>query len=90
MSVRAYRVTKIEYEHPDSFNLWHDDELMGFLDKNDCLGSLNSNSWGILEIPTEVLQEAIDTVHMPEETKNSLRKDIAACLQQGYVTYYCF
>lgn len=90
MSVRAYRVTKIEYGHPDSFNLWHDDELMDFLDKNDCLSSLNSNSWGILEIPTEVLQEAIDTVNMPEETKTSLRKDIASCLQQGYVTYYCF
>ena len=90
MSVRAYRVTKIEYDHPNSFNLWHDEELMEFLDKNDCLSSLNSNSSGILEIPTEVLQEAIDKVNMPEETKANLCKDIASCSQQGYVTYYCF
>lgn len=90
MSVRAYRVTKIEHEHPNSFNLWHDEELMEFLDKNDCLSSLNSNSSGILEIPTEVMQEAIDKVNMPEETKANLRKDIASCSPQGYVTYYCF
>ena len=90
MSVRAYRITKIEYETPDSFNLWHDDELMEFLEKNDYLSALNLDSCGILEIPIEALQEAVDTVSMPEETKANLRKDIELCSEKGCVTYYCF
>jgi hypothetical protein len=90
MSVRAYRITTIEYAHPDSFNLWHDAELVEFLEKNDYLSALNLDSCGICEIPTELLQEAVDTVNLSPETKANLLKDIQLCSEQGYVTYYCF
>lgn len=89
MSVRAYRIEKIEYAHPDSFNLWHDTEFMEFLEKNDYLSQLNFDGCGILELPVEALQEAIDTVNIPEETKVKLRQDIEAS-PDSYVLYYCF
>ena len=91
MSVRAYRVNKIEHEEVNTFNLWHDDKLMDFLD-NECdfYSGLTQGGSGLVELPIEALQEALEKVEMDEELREAIRKDIEACQVDGYVTYYCF
>ena len=90
MSIRAYRVKKIEHEQSDSFNLWHDEGLVEFLEKEGCLSQLNDDLCGLVEVPIDVLKEALQKVNMSEETKASISKDIETCQDAGGVTYYCF
>ncbi len=90
MSVRAYRVNKIDHEECDSFNLWHDDKLMEFLDNEyGFYERLNGDGGGIAELPIEALREALEKVEMDKELKEAIQKDIEACEADGYVTYYC-
>ena len=90
MSVRAYRVTKIEHEIDNTFNLWHDDKLMDFLDSEyGFYESLSDNGVGFVKLPIEALQEALKKVEMDKELKEAIQKDIEAC-RDGYVTYYCY
>ena len=84
MSVRAYRVTKIQHERDSTFNLWHDDKLMDFL--NTEYGFYE----GLVELSIEALQEALEKVEMDKELKEAIQKDIEACRDDGYVTYYCY
>ena len=91
MSVRAYRLTKIDHEQESTFNLWHDDKLMDFLDKEyGFYEGLTSGGTGFVELPIEALQEALEKVEMDEELKEAIQKDIEACRDNSYVIYYCF
>lgn len=91
MSVRAYRVKKIEHEEGDTFNLWHDDKLVDFLDSEcDFFAGLTNDGTGLVEVPIEALQEALQKVEMDKELKEAIQRDIEACRDDGYVTYYCF
>ena len=91
MSVRAYRVNKIEHEQGDTFNLWHDDKLVDFLDSEcDFFAGLTNEGTGLVEVPVEALQKAVEKLEMDEELREAIRKDIEACQADGYVTYYCF
>ncbi|MCD6390913.1 MAG: hypothetical protein J7L92_02810 [Dehalococcoidia bacterium] len=83
MSVRAYRVIKIEHAQPNTFNLWHDDKLVEFLDKEYGFFEGLNESGGLTEVPIEALKRAL---------KEALTKDIEACCKEGeeYVQYYCF
>ena len=33
MSVRAYRINKIDFDKSETFNLWHDEKLVKFFDE---------------------------------------------------------
>jgi len=91
MSVRAYRVNKIDHEEVDTFNLWHDDKLMDFLDREyGFYEGLTSDGTGLVELPIEALQEALEKVEMDNELKEAIQKDIEACRKDGHVTYYCY
>ena len=91
MSVRAYRVIKVEHEPVDTFNLWHDDKLMDFLDREyGFYEGLTSDGKGLVELQIEALQEALEKVEMDNELKEAIRKDIEACRDDGYITYYCY
>ena len=96
MSVRAYRVNKIDYESGESFNVTHDTELTDWLD-NNTMGfwdRLNEDCAGELEFSLEELEEAVN--HFTEldkvELVAELVKDIAWAKSKGddYITYYCF
>jgi len=52
MSVRAYRVNKLEWENRATFNLWHDKEIIEWLENNTSFyDGLNSDcSSGITEL----------------------------------------
>ena len=91
MSVRAYRVNKIEHEESDTFNLWHDDKLIDFLD-SECgfFAGLTNQGTGLVEVPVEALEEALEKVEMDDELKEAIKQDIEARRDDGYVTYYCF
>ena len=91
MSIRAYRVKKIDYATPDTFNLWHDDKLVDFLDSEcDFFAGLTNDGTGLVEVPIEALQEALKKVEMNDELKEAIRKDMEACRDDDHVTYYCF
>ena len=91
MSVRAYRVNKIEHEQDNTFNLWHDDKLMDFLDKEyGFYEGLSNDGTGLVELPIEALQEALEKVEMDKELKEAIQKDIETCQDNGYVSYYCY
>ncbi|MFP3880598.1 MAG: hypothetical protein ACLFVA_06560 [Dehalococcoidia bacterium] len=93
MSVRAYRVIKIEYARPDSFNLSHDEKLMEFLDKEyGFYRYLDDDCNGLTVFPLEALDRAIAEVEMEDDVKEALTKDIETCRKEGeeYVQYYCF
>ena len=91
MSVRAYRVNKIEHEESDTFNLWHDDKLIDFLD-SECnfFAGLTNEGTGLVEVPVEALRKAVEEVAIDEELKEAIQRDIEACRDDGYVTYYCY
>lgn len=93
MSVRAYRIDKIEIERGETFNLWHDGELMDFLDSEGCLASLNDDSCGILEVSVEQLKRALEEVdNLDEETKKAIKEDIDWIKRKKgeYILYDCF
>ena len=92
MSIRAYRVIKIETARPNSFNLYHDIELVNFFDKEYGFYEHITEGTGLTELPIEALERAIAEVPMGEEIQEALHKDIEACRakKEEYVQYYCF
>jgi hypothetical protein len=92
MSVRAYRVIKIEHAQPNTFNLWHDDKLVEFFDNEYGFYETLNEGTGLAELPIEALERALTEVPMDEELKEALQKDIEACREEGesYVRYYCY
>jgi len=93
MSVRAYRVKQIEFEDSNSFNLWHDRKLMDFLDREYGFSENLNEGSGMVELPIEALKEAIKEatkLDLDENTVKALQRDIEACQDEEYITYYCF
>jgi hypothetical protein len=92
MSVRAYRVIKIEHAQPNTFNLWHDDKLVQFLDKEYGFFEGLNESGGLTQVPVEALERALKEVPVDDDLKEALTKDIQTCRKEGeeYVQYYCF
>ncbi len=87
MSVRAYRIKKIKYETSETFNLWHDEELMQLLSYR--MDTLNEDGCGYIEFSKEELQEALEEVKQ-EDTKSILKKMIGDAKKTGWVRYCCF
>ena len=91
MSVRAYRVKKIDYATPNSFNLWHDDELVKFFDEKYGLYESLTEGEGFTYLPVEALERAIVELDLEDYTVEALKKDIEADkANNGWVQYYCF
>ena len=95
MSLRAYRVIEVKSE-TSSFNLWHDQKLVQFLDKEVWFSdNLNSHGTGLTEVPVRILERAVrmaTKLNLGEETVRRLERDIAAVKSTGEksVTYYCY
>ena len=90
MSIRAYRVKRIDLAKAPSFNLWHDDKLVDFLGRGGWIDGIGGNG-GLISIPSEVLEQAIETLPLDEDIVQSLRADIEASKAKGedWVEYYC-
>jgi hypothetical protein len=94
MSIRAYRVIKIEHAQPNSFNLCHDDKLVNFLERNyGFLEGMNEGG-GLTEVPVEGLREALANpeLELDEDAIEALKRDIEAADREGeeYIQYYCY
>ena len=98
MSVRAHRILKVEYAPEASFNLYGDQKLVEFLEKESDLGfyrQMNDNGGGVVTMGIEALQAAIDKageLELDEDTVRVLGVDIAAAKEDGVdtVDYDCF
>jgi hypothetical protein len=95
MSVRAYKITRLEYDRRESFNLWHDDEIVEWLERNGNLSTLDDDSCGIIEISKEdFLRMKADLGRSENEnTQEALKRiegDFLIGYNSDYVMYYCF
>lgn len=92
MSIRAYRINKVDYKTPDTFNLWHDINLVEKLEEMGYLSKLNMNGEGIIEVPVYFLEELIKEGNIENEVIKALQDDInwAKENKQEFLQYYCF
>ena len=98
MSVRAHRILSVEYAPETSFNLYGDEKLVDFLQKENDQGfydQMNSDGGGVVTVSIEALQKAIDQaeeLELDEVTVRVLGEDIAAAklADNDYVDYDCF
>ena len=99
MSVRAYRINKIDHEKDNTFNLWHDDEIMKVFEEHGFYDTMTEGS-GIGDLPLEALEEALIAIKKSNELKvedkkwltNAIKKDIKWMKKNGdnYISYYCY
>jgi len=97
MSVRAHKITKMEWNSRPTFNLWHCHNAL--LDMVCCDGGDGFDcNGGIIEVSKDLTIEAIEKVKQLEwddETKSELLDDLKAILadfgeDEFYVSYQCF
>lgn len=97
MSVRAYRIIKIERADENSFNLWHDTEIMDFLedfDKQNYSDSLNMDGGGQIEFSVKALKALLKQkkIEIEDYQRRAIQSDIdfAKAHKDDYVLYDCF
>jgi len=95
MSVRAYKVVALQYAQSPSFNCWHDEKLMDFLEGEEIYDGRNSEGGGTMEMSVEVMQKALDKgkeLELDEYACEAIRTDIAWAKKKGrdYIRYECF
>ena len=96
MSVRAHRILKVDYAPETSFNVWHDEKLVEFLDRENDLGfynQMNDNGGGVVSLTVEVLQKVVDQakeLELDDDTVRVLREDIASADPDETIDYDCF
>ena len=97
MSVNAYRIkSKDLYMEGVSFELWHNKKLLKlFNEEMQFYMSLNSYGTGIVDVPVELLEKAINSPKkfgLDEDTVSQIKLDIASAKssKEEVVTYYCF
>jgi len=88
MSIRAHRVDKIDFRG-ESFNLWHDQGIMDYLDDNGLLEQLNMDMGGFIEVSVRDLKNMLV---IADDAREALENDIkwAEEKEQDTVMYYCF
>lgn len=88
MSVRAYRIEKIDYTKEPSFNLWHDGGLIKWLELNTDVDL----SQEIIRISVDDAKQALKEAKLEKEVALALKNDIAAEVKRGndWLEYFCF
>lgn len=94
MSVRAYRINKIEQEQNSSFNLWHDTELLEFFESKDIYDAREQDGGGYIEVSVEILKEAVKKwkkLKIDAGVVMMLKRDIAWAKKKkdDFVMYSC-
>ena len=85
MSVRAYKVNRIEHEGRETFNLWYDEEVMEWLGD---LG-LNEDGFGLIEVRRKDIEGTLEE-GCEGRLREVLEKMLEDCGNEDYVQYYCF
>ena len=94
MSVRAYRVNSKDIEQDNSFNLWHDKEIMDILEDNGELDH-QTESGGSIVVSVDSLKDIIKAIESDkdyESTIEMLKGDIKWAEKKGdtEVEYECY
>ena len=87
MSVRAYRLIRMETETESTFNLWRDTEFMQLLGRQ-VMHQLDETGTGLVSLDLRSLQTALKNAKQ-DGTKAILRRMIAQATGDGYVEYWC-
>lgn len=89
MSVRAYRVKKLEIDDKCSFNIWHDEGLCEFL---DIYSKLNEDGCGIIEVDIKEIERALKELELEDYRKKALERDLKEAKKnnEDYILYYCY
>ncbi len=95
MSIRAYKVLDIKTKQTASFSLWHDTEVIDFLNEQEggFLDSLDHDCCGVTFVKVTSIKELIkraDEFHLDKDSINCLEDDIKGYGDDDYVQYYCF
>ena len=97
MSVNAYRmINNCLDSKVASFDIGLDEKLIDFLNEEiQFYMSLNSYGTGIVDVPVELLEKAVDApkkYDLDEDTISQIKSDIesAKSSKDQVVTYYCF
>lgn len=95
MSVRAYRVNKIETENNASFNMWRDEKLMDFFEDNSSVwNGLNDDGNGYIEIEVQAIEKALKEFEFGKDDyrKEALTSDLkwSKDNNEDYIMYSCF
>ena len=94
MSVRAYRVKKIECEETPSVNLWFDKALanrLGFYDGEKA--GLDQDGYGFIYVEAAEVRRALrELKSIDPEQRKTLKADVAAAraAKHDYILYQCF
>lgn len=94
MSIRAYRVIKKEVASQNTFNIWHDDEIIDFLNKKEdkeVTANLGENG-GEFEVSVDTLEELLESGIVKEEYQiKAIKADIAFAKKHkdAYILYDC-
>lgn len=92
MSVRAYRVNKIEIDGGATFNLWQDTDLIEFLSDDQYYEASEENDF--MEIRVDRLKQAVKSkkLRLEDFVKEAIKDDIAWAVKNGkeYVMYRCY
>jgi len=91
MSIRAYRLNKIEYEVMPTFNLTHNEKLVDFL---DLFGQLSCDT-GFVDISVDKVRDALENyndLELDPYIISNFEKDLlwAQTNKEDYITYYVF
>ena len=96
MSVRAYKVKKIEYETRPTFNLWHDEKIMEyFQDEFEPYESFTDNGNGFMYVPVRCLKYLIENKKefaLDNEDIELIKRDIEGFedCENDLIEYICF
>jgi len=93
MSVRAHRINNIDYESYDTFNLWHDEKIIEWLEDNTSFyDNLNIDVCGIAELSIEDIEQMLKDLELDKDQVEQFKKDIEFAKKKGdtYVQYYIF
>lgn len=97
MSILAHRIVEIKTEESyESFNLWADEKLMGFLDgEANFFSQLTNDGTGVTCVSVKVLEKAVekaDKLELDSDTVENLKKDIewAKAHEEVVIQYYCY
>ena len=82
MSVRAYKLIKIESEDNPSFNLSHNPELVDYLDID--------TEQQIVNVSVERIKSAIKSLNLDIDITKQLKKDIKGLDDFDSIDYYCY
>jgi hypothetical protein len=95
ISIRAHKVSKMEYAPYSTFNCWHDNKLFDFLMNSDRThDGLNMDGLGMIEVSVGRIQEALASqdLNLDNDVRESLESDIAWAKgrEKDYISYDCF